>query len=196
MSGLFDEAVAHHRAGRLEAAERGYLAVTNVEPERAEAWYLLSVLAMAKKDDARALETLRRALELAPDHPVYHSNLGLILRRLGQNEEALAALLRAVALKPDLVEASHNLGLVLLNRGELDAAITCFERVADLKPSLFANQRRLADALVVRGDLPRARGHYHCALVLQPDSEYCRAALERVIKTLAQDHVQASSAPV
>lgn len=116
--------------------------------------------------------------------------------RRGQKQDALAALLRAVTLKPDLVEAGHNLGLVLLEHGELDAAIGCFERVADLKPSLFANQRRLADALVLRGDLPRARGHYHCALILQPDSEYCRAAPGRVIKTLAQNHVQASTAPV
>ncbi len=80
--------------------------------------------------------------------------------------------------------------------GELDAAVTCFERVADLKPGLFVNQRRLADALALRGDLHRARGHYQCALVIQPDSERCKAALARVIKELARNHVEAPPAPV
>jgi tetratricopeptide (TPR) repeat protein len=196
MTPPFDEAVAHHRAGRLAAAEKGYLAVTSAEPRHAEAWYLLSVLAMSRKDDPRALEMLRRAVALAPDNPVFHSNLGLLLRRNGRTEEAAAALLRAVSLKPDLVEASYNLGLVLLERGELDAAITCFERVADLKPGLFANQRQLAEALALRGDLTRARGHYHCALVIQPESEHCSTALARVIKRLASNHLEVPRAPV
>ncbi len=48
MSALFEEAVAHHRAGRLVQAERAYLAVTTAEPDHAEA----SVFAQRTRDGA------------------------------------------------------------------------------------------------------------------------------------------------
>ncbi len=51
-----------------------------------------------------ALSHCRRAVELAPDYPQGHSDLGYCLQELGRLEEALAAYRKAVALDRRLLK--------------------------------------------------------------------------------------------
>ncbi len=77
-----------------------------------------------------ALTHCRRAVELAPDYPQGHSDLGYCLQELGRQDEALAAYRKAVALdrrllKPIMMKipkAAH--GRLWLQPSRLKALLT------------------------------------------------------------------------
>jgi Flp pilus assembly protein TadD len=52
-----------------------------------------------------ALSAFERALQLAPNNPVYHYHLGLAHLKAGNEERGRAALRRALQLKPDFAGA-------------------------------------------------------------------------------------------
>ena len=57
-------AVVHHTAGRLQAAEQIYRQILAVEPDQADAWHLLGVVAAHTGRPAMAVEHIRRAIPL------------------------------------------------------------------------------------------------------------------------------------
>ena len=167
---VFERAVQCHRAGKTAEAERLYRTVLSEDPGHHPSLHLLSTLALQEGRDTEAAAMLERAVELAPEQPVYHANLGEVYRRLGQLPEAARALSRALAIQPDFAEAAFNVGVVLETNEELESAIAYYERAADLKPGMLAFQRALARALWARGEVARAVGHLECAVVLEPRS--------------------------
>ena len=140
----FEEAVAHHKGGRKDVAERLYRQVLAQDPNHAGASYLLGVLAMEAGGVEAAAEHFARATSVEPDRAAYHSNLGEALRRLGRRDAAVQAFARAIAIDPGLVAPHHNLGLLLADAGEVDGAIACFEQVKRLAPKLAGVDERLA----------------------------------------------------
>jgi protein O-GlcNAc transferase len=125
----------HHRAGDLAAAERSYRAALERSPTNVPGLTLLSTLLLERREHEAALELLERAVQLAPELALLHSNRGEALRRLGRPEEALRALERAVQLAPELSEAHYNLGLILDQLGRLNDAIPAYETALELAPT-------------------------------------------------------------
>jgi predicted O-linked N-acetylglucosamine transferase (SPINDLY family) len=56
-----------------------------------------------------SVEAYRCALELKPDYPEAHNNLGAALRRRGQLDDAVAAIRRALEIRPEYACAHSNL---------------------------------------------------------------------------------------
>lgn len=78
------EAIAHHAAGRIEAAARGYHALLIEDPQNAAALQNLGVIyeqCGQAEDAARAFE---RVVELDPSSAPAHANLGNALRLCGR----------------------------------------------------------------------------------------------------------------
>jgi predicted O-linked N-acetylglucosamine transferase (SPINDLY family) len=186
--GLFEQAVALHRAGDKAKAEALYRKFLEREPGHDQALYLSSVLAVEAGRLEAARELSSKAAELSPENAVYAMHLGDIDRRLGRTRAAIESLVRAVSLDPELVHASYNLGLALGEAGDVAAAIRCFERAADLEPGLFVVQHALARALEAHGELLRAVGHYHAALALDPESIDARYDLCDLLRRLKRLH--------
>lgn len=80
----FDLAVAEHRAGRLEAAERGYRSL----PESAKVLHNLGVLLIAQERFAEAEAVLKRALALDPGAGSSAFSLSMQLLARGAYAEA------------------------------------------------------------------------------------------------------------
>jgi len=180
----FDDALSHHRAGRLQQAEARYRAVLASTPDHAQANFLLGALCLDSQRLDEALTLSLRAAELDPNNAHYHSNCGEALRRLGQFERAAEELVRAVSLKPDMPEASFNLAATLSELGQAEAALTCLVRAADVAPERYAIQFRLAQALAEAGDLSRAVPHYQTALALNPQSVEALLAISAALREL------------
>src|SRR3982074_3192610 len=71
-------AMAHHRAGRLNDAERLYRSVCDTDPKNARAFHLLGVVAhQLRRPDAALL--VGRAVALDPDFAEAHNDRGVIL---------------------------------------------------------------------------------------------------------------------
>ncbi|HEY3667438.1 MAG TPA: tetratricopeptide repeat protein, partial [Polyangiaceae bacterium] len=166
----YEDALAHHRAGRLDHAEAIYRKLIQKAPEHAQALFLLGAICLASQRWEEALSFAQRAVSLEPDNAHFLCNLGEALRRLGKTESAVTVLLRAVTLRPELAEASFNLAMAFEDLGQTEAALTCLVRAADVAPERFEIHYRLGRALVKVGELARAVSHFQAALALNPES--------------------------
>ncbi len=169
-----DRAIAFHQDGRFaEAAQlyRGHLRALSDQP------HLLNRLAMALCEACgwsrpaieAALVLALRAAALAPLAAEVHSNLGVLLKRLGRALDAEIAFSNALAIAPGQPAALQNLVNLLNARGRAAEAVTIAEQaatVADAAPSVLAI---LGDALAAAGRLPDAEAAYRRAIARAPD---------------------------
>ncbi len=87
------------------------------------------------QDDAR--KVLERVLELAPEHPAAHQQLGLVHLRSGRWVAARDASRRALELDESQHRAWNNLGVALFELNQPDAALDAWQRAVDLSPRLW-----------------------------------------------------------
>jgi predicted O-linked N-acetylglucosamine transferase (SPINDLY family) len=161
-------AMAHHRAGRLNDAERLYRIVCDSDPQNARAFHLLGLVAhQLRRPDAASL--VGRAVMLAPDFAEAHNDKGVILAANGLFAEALPCFERAVALNPGYHEARNNLGRGLRSLGRIGEALTQFELVQRSMPDSPLAHFNMASVLELAGRKGDAETHYRTAVSLRPD---------------------------
>ena len=132
---ILQQAIASHKEGKIEEAEKSY----------------------------------KKAIELKPDFPEAHNNLGNTLFELSKIDEAETSLKKAIELKPDYAEAHYNLGVTLQNLGRLDEAEKSYKKAIELKPDFPEAYNNLGNTLNYKGDLVASIDSYKQALNIQPD---------------------------
>lgn len=169
-------------------------------------------LAQLRAGDAASAEhALRRAVELAPDRPECHKDLGNALRMLGRLDEASAAYRQALDLDPAYLPAYNNLGLIQFERGAFADAEANLRKALELDPGdsqVMTNigvavflQGRTDEAielhrraLAIEQNDPLAWGNLASALRTRPDGlEEAMSCYERAL-TLNPDFAQARAA--
>lgn len=148
---LLAEALAHHRAGRLEEAERRYRAILANHPGTVDARHLLGVVRHQQGHHAEALGHIDTAIRADGRRPEFHSNQALVLLALGRAEDAAAAFRHALSLDAKSVDAHLGLAGVLLKAGAHGEAFDHFERA-------LALDRRSGDAALGLGMAARRLG--------------------------------------
>lgn len=99
----------------------------------AEDWYELGCeLEMTSIDDAR--DAYERTLELDPEHPDAHLNLGRLLHEKGDPASAERHYRAALQTRPGDVTARFNLGVALQDLGRRRQAVETYRRVLDSEP--------------------------------------------------------------
>lgn len=128
----------------------------------------VEALRAGRLDEAEAC--LQRALSLAPETAVYHSNHSVLLRERGQLEASLAAAERAVALAPGFAGAWYNQGISLAEFARFAEALESYGRALEINPDY-------AEAWFNRGSVfmrlergVEARESYARAVALTPDN--------------------------
>ena len=115
------------------------------------------------------IKLLRKALELKPNYPEAHINLGNALKEQGDLTAAIASYNIALQLKPNCPEVHYNLGVAFKDRGDLIAAIASYNKALQLKPNYSEAHYNLGNALKEQGDLTAAIASYNKALQLKPN---------------------------
>ena len=110
-------AQACQRDGQWQAAEQIYRDILAVEPQHADAWALLGILASQVGNYPAAADALRRACELRPTEAAFHGHLGAVYQGCNRLDEALACYRQALELRPNLPELHFNLGTALQAQG-------------------------------------------------------------------------------
>jgi tetratricopeptide (TPR) repeat protein len=169
IQGRLEQALAHHRAGRLAEAEAIYRHILTIDARHADGLHLLGMLEHQRGYHETAIEMIGQAISVSPNVAAYHSNLGTILQARGQLDEAAACFERALVLNPDWAEVHSNLGNVRHNQGRLDEAAACQERALALKPNFAEACSNLGIVRQAQGDLNQAVACYEQALALKPD---------------------------
>lgn len=164
---LLARALAHHREGRLEAADAIYRHVLAMEPANADALRLSAAVAHATGDGKRAIDLLDRAIAARPDADAYFTRG--IVRRAEQPAEALVDLQHAIALNPAHSQALSQLGLLLIERGALDEAAGYLERAVACDGQAAAALAHLGFVRHRQGRLDDALAHYQRAVAIDPN---------------------------
>jgi len=167
---LVERAIAAHRQGANETAERLCLDVLELAPDRPGA---LSVLYEIRKaqGNARASEALiRRVVALDPNNLVATNELALILLGKGSLAEAEIHARNAVRIAPENPQAHNLMGMIMTEANRPQIGEYHFRRVLELTgqrdPILLAN---LAWNLKNQGRMEEARKLYQESVTTGPD---------------------------
>ncbi|MFN8571778.1 MAG: tetratricopeptide repeat protein [Gemmatimonadaceae bacterium] len=97
---LFERAVRHHVAGRLDEAAQLYRETIAMAPDFAEACNNLSAILGERGETARALALAERAARIKPDYGEAHHNVGLLLT-LGPSSGRLSLVRRGLPVRSE-----------------------------------------------------------------------------------------------
>lgn len=185
---LLQAALMNHQAGRLDAAELGYVQLLQIDPDHSDALYLLGLVAHQSRRHADAVALVQRAIELQPHAWTFHNTLGDAYRLLGRPDEAERALRRAHELAPNARDVTINLALVLHAQGQLmDALPVAMNALAS-----FASQepwpptlRTIAVDAIRRGARVDATPDAHAVLLrMCNDTEVATSAISDAVLSL------------
>ena len=164
---LVQRALAAHREGRVDDAERAYRMVLDREPGNAIATHYLGLIAWQRGDVASAERSMRAAIEADASIADFHNNLGLLLRDARRVEEAIACFRRTLEIDPGWIEARSNLALVLEGAGRFDEALAAYRGAVAAEPRFAIGHQNLARALLARGELAEGWREYRWRLAAQ-----------------------------
>jgi len=166
---LWNAAVAHHQAGRLDEAAAMYRKVLAASPQHFDAKHLLGVVALqtGRLDEAAGL--IAEALAINPKFAAAHNNLGNVWLRKGRDAEAAICFQKAVQIQPSYGDAHYNLANLLRRAGKLREASTHFLRAAAGNAKWFEAHLNLGATLLDLGDAAGAVKAFEAAVRLKPD---------------------------
>lgn len=166
---LFPLALNHYQKGQGTEAEKICRQVLLSEPNHADAFHLLGIIAHQAGRQQVAIDLISKALALNPRNQTFHYNIGLALQSLGRAKDAIDHYEHAITLQPDWTGALMALGNAFFQQGRLSEATDKYQRVLDIEPSFVEAIYMLGNALQMQGRLEQATAYYQQALVLRPD---------------------------
>ena len=131
-------------AGRLDAALAAYEHALTANPRHVSALNgrALALQRLGRSEDAE--RALLKAVAIAPESAVTHSNLGNVYFRRDELARARDEYVAAVRLDPDYADAHNNLGSAYFRLGQSDLAAEEYRRALQLNPRLEDARRNLA----------------------------------------------------
>jgi len=171
------EALAAHRAGRFEEAEKAYTEILKSNPRHFDSMHMLGVVCLQTGRTERGVELIRAAITINGSIAEAHGHLGNGLRHLKLLNDALTSYDQAVALRPDFADAFYNRGIVLWELGRPEDALASYDRAIALKPGYATALNSRADARQSLGRFREALADYESVIALMPSAEsYFRRA--------------------
>lgn len=160
-------AMDHHRNGRLAEAEEGYQKTLQHEPKNADALHLLGTI-IARRDTARGIDLISRALARNPNSKEAHLNLANILAGVLRMGEAERHFRQVYALDRTSADAAGGLGGALMHMGRYAEAEPYLREALSAAPQsakALLNMGMLMDAT---GRFDEAISYYEHVLALHP----------------------------
>ncbi|MEX1223109.1 MAG: tetratricopeptide repeat protein, partial [Pirellulales bacterium] len=174
---LLARAIDLYRQERFDEARPIIAEVLRIDPAELNALRLLGVIERRTGEPRRAIETLQKAIHLAPREAVLHFELGSAYRLAGDLAPAYEHYCRASELDPSLQPAFLNVGAILEDWQRFDEALPWQETAVRLNPKCPNARYNLGNCRMKMGDAAGAIGDYDEAIRLDPD--YTRAYWNR-----------------
>jgi Flp pilus assembly protein TadD len=152
-------------------------------------YYRIVDVAMELADEGEyeaALPQWQKAVQLSPDEPLAHNNLGVALAEKGRAEEAIRHYRKALELDPQYPEAYNNLGEALARSGRYDQALALFERALTLDPTQVDARSNLGATLAQQGKIDEAIPHLEKAVEFQPEAAHTHQNLGMALATIGR----------
>jgi superkiller protein 3 len=127
----YQAAKVYSRLGERKEAIAEYRRAIELDPRFIEARQRLGVELYLNGESAESLKELHRADSISAGYrrayEIWYAE-GLVLQKVGKNDEALQRFSRVVGIRPRFAAAHNEIGKIHLARGEYDAATDCFAR--------------------------------------------------------------------
>ncbi len=137
-------------------------------------------LEAARQNFDAAVEAYSARIDVHPNDPEAHHDLGDIYLRQGRHDEALAEFTVAVMLRPDHAEAHAAIAQVHLRDARYADAIESSRRAVDIEPQHEQARYTLATALIRSGDSEEGRKELDVFQRLQAQSAAARSRMFEV----------------
>jgi predicted O-linked N-acetylglucosamine transferase (SPINDLY family) len=165
---ILEQAWQHYQAGNWPQAQQLYQEIVAVDPQQADAWHSLGMLACQSGRPEQAVDLIERAIRINPHTAAYHNNLGVAWQALGRFDEALATYREAVLRQPDYAPAHNNIGKILCSRNQWAAGVESFERAVQTRADFAEAWQNLGDGLCHLDKAAQAVYCYEQAVTQQP----------------------------
>lgn len=156
---------------RLQEAFDAYDKVIQVDP--LGEWVAVSLLKkrliegilQARAGDLQtALRLFEEAVEMAPDNPDPHFNVGLVHLRRREDPLAEAAFLKVIALNPRHQDAYLNLGDLYERHGRVEEAMAAYAKGFEINPGNPGGRNARVKVFLLQGILLARQGAFDSAL--------------------------------
>ncbi|MEL6519852.1 MAG: sulfotransferase [Pseudomonadota bacterium] len=134
LKGLFSQATALQKAGRLGEARAVYRKILLAAPGLPQVHFQMGQLNAAEKKWPEAVISLRRAAQSKPDEPAILTVLAHALVEAGDLDDAIAIYDNLIALTPKAVKPRADKAFVLQRAGRFEESETEFRSVLKIAP--------------------------------------------------------------
>lgn len=118
-----------------------------------------------------AVSIFRKALEVDPNVPEAHFNIGVLLTSLNRIDEAISSYKKVLKLNPKLTDALYNLGYALQSQNRFEEAGINYQKAVEQQPKFFEAIANLGVCLQEQGRLEEAVVAYQSALLISQDAK-------------------------
>ncbi|XP_061871977.1 protein O-mannosyl-transferase TMTC3 [Colius striatus] len=186
---LFNSALLMQESGearlRPEAKQR-LLHYVKEEPQDANGYFNLGMLAMDDKKDTEAEAWMKKAIKLQPNFRSALFNLALLYSQTAKELMALPVLEDLLRYYPDHTKGLILKGDILMNqKKDIVGAKTCFEKILELDPNNVQGKHNLCVVYFEERDLIKAEKCLVETLALAPHEEYIQRHLNIVRSKIA-----------
>ncbi len=144
-------------ADKVDDADKQAKAVLAGEPNNPDLHALLSAIALKRGDSRKAMDEIRRALQLAPNRTAFWDNLGLMQAKdPAQKAEAEASFKKAIAVDPKSVDARLLLSTYYASVNQLSQAEQTSREAISVDPKSLAARRNLAQVYLEESNSAQA----------------------------------------
>lgn len=162
-------------------ANRRFLSYVEEDPEDANGYFNLGMLAMDANENAAAERWMRKAIELQAGFRSALFNLALLFSQSKREMDALPVLDELLHHHPEHIKGLILKGDILMNhKKDTRGAKACFERILQMDPTNVQGKHNLCVVYFEERDLPRAERCLEETLALAPNEEYVRRHLSIV----------------
>lgn len=167
-------------------ANRRFLAYVTEEPDDANGYFNLGMLAMDANEDAAAERWMRKAISLQAGFRSALFNLALLYSQSKRESDALPVLDELLRHHPQHIKGLILKGDILMNhKKETRGAKTCFQRILDIDPTNVQGKHNLCVVYFEERDLLQAERCLEETLAMAPNEEYVRRHLSIVRSKIA-----------
>ncbi|MCK5092540.1 MAG: tetratricopeptide repeat protein [Gammaproteobacteria bacterium] len=165
--------LAYNSMGKIKEALSCMKHATSVKLDYVAAWVGLGNIMFSDNRLDEAKQYYSKAIQLSPDNPSMHYNIGLLNRRLGDLDGSSISFQRTLSINPEFIQAYIELGNNCQQKGEFDEAEKYFRIVLERDPANAVACNGLGYCMQLKGELEQAYDLFNKAILLQ--SEYSSA---------------------
>lgn len=167
-------------------ANRRFLMYIEEEPQDANGYFNLGMLAMDANENEAAERWMRKAIGLQAGFRSALFNLALLYSQSQRETDALPVLDELLRYHPEHIKGLILKGDILMNhRKDTQGAKACFERILNLDPTNVQGKHNLCVVYFEERDLPKAERCLEETLALAPNEEYVKRHLSIVRSKMA-----------